>query len=92
VRLALGKRVGAADLAGYDEVILATGVAPRNPRIPGQDEGTARGQVLSYVDVLLHRRDVGKRVAVVGAGGIGFDVSEYLVHDGPRPRSTRWRG
>jgi 2,4-dienoyl-CoA reductase (NADPH2) len=60
-------------------------VAPRNPRIAGQAEGAARGQVLSYIDVLLHRKPVGPRVAVVGAGGIGFDVSEYLVHDGPSP-------
>ena len=85
VRMALGRRVAVADLGGFDEVVLATGVAPRNPHIPGQDEGAARGQVLSYVDVLLHRKPVGPRVAVVGAGGIGFDVSEFLVHDGPSP-------
>jgi 2,4-dienoyl-CoA reductase (NADPH2) len=57
-------------------VILATGVLPRDPRIPGQDHPG----VLSYVDVLLHGKPVGKRVAVVGAGGIGFDVAEYLAH------------
>jgi len=85
VRLHLGTRVSAADLEGYDEVVVATGVAPRNPRIPGQEEGAARGQVLSYVDVLLHSKPVGARVAVVGAGGIGFDVSEFLVHAGPSP-------
>jgi 2,4-dienoyl-CoA reductase (NADPH2) len=85
VKLTLGKRVVADDLAGFDEVVLATGVSPRDPRIPGQDEGIARGQVLSYVDVLLHGKEVGKRVAVVGAGGIGFDVAEYLVHDGRSP-------
>jgi 2,4-dienoyl-CoA reductase (NADPH2) len=85
VRLELGKRVAAADLAGYDEVVIATGVTPRNPRIPGQDEGMARGQVLSYIDVLLHGRAVGERVAVIGAGGIGFDVSEFLVHAGSSP-------
>jgi 2,4-dienoyl-CoA reductase (NADPH2) len=82
VKLTLGKRVSAGDLRGYDAVVLATGVTPRDPRIPGQAEGVARGQVLSYVDVLLHRKAVGSRVAVVGAGGIGFDVSEYLVHEG----------
>jgi 2,4-dienoyl-CoA reductase (NADPH2) len=60
-------------------------VTPRDPRITGQEEGTARGQVLTYVDVLLHRKPVGARVAVVGAGGIGFDVSEYLVHDAHTP-------
>ena len=85
VKLVLGQRVAAADLAGYDEVVVATGVTPRNPRIPGQDEGVARGQVLSYVEVLLHGKPVGKRVAVVGAGGIGFDVAEFLVHEGHSP-------
>jgi 2,4-dienoyl-CoA reductase (NADPH2) len=85
VKLSLGKRVAAADLAGFDEVVIATGVSPRNPRIKGQDEGIARGQVLSYIDVLLHGKSVGKRVAVVGAGGIGFDVAEFLVHDGHSP-------
>jgi 2,4-dienoyl-CoA reductase (NADPH2) len=85
VRLELDRRVAAPDLAGFDEVVIATGVTPRNPRIPGQDEGMARGQVLSYVDVLLHGRPVGARVAVVGAGGIGFDVSEFLVHEGVSP-------
>lgn len=82
VTLHLGTRVGAIELiAGtYDDVVLATGVVPRNPRIPGQDHP----MVLSYVDVLLRGRPVGKSVAVVGAGGIGFDVAEFLVH-GERP-------
>jgi 2,4-dienoyl-CoA reductase (NADPH2) len=62
---------------GYDDVVIATGVTPRDPRIPGQDHPS----VLSYIDVLLHNKPVGKRVAVIGAGGIGFDVSEFLVHD-----------
>ena len=81
VTLNLNRRVSAADLNGYDEVILATGVTPRNPRIPGQD----LPHVLSYIDVLLRKKPVGPRVAVIGAGGIGFDVSEYLVHDGHSP-------
>jgi 2,4-dienoyl-CoA reductase (NADPH2) len=81
VRLNLGRRVSADDLKGYDDVVLATGVTPRNPRIPGQDGPN----VLSYIDVLLHKKPVGKRVAVIGAGGIGFDVSEYLVHEGHSP-------
>lgn len=78
VTLHLGARVGASELAagGYDEVVLATGVVPRDPRIPGQDHP----MVLSYVDVLLRGKPVGRSVAVVGAGGIGFDVSEFLVH------------
>ena len=83
VQLHLGRRVAAADLAsGYDEIVLATGVTPRNPRIAGQDEGMRSGKVLSYVDVLLGGKAVGKSVAVIGAGGIGFDVSEFLVGDG----------
>ncbi len=78
VHLHLNTRVQAADLAGYDEVIIATGVNPRDPKIPGQDHP----KVLSYIDVLRHRKPVGPRVAVIGAGGIGFDVAEFLVHDG----------
>ncbi len=85
VNLTLARRVAAADLTGYDEVVIATGVMPRDPRIPGQDEGIARGQVLSYIDVLLRGARVGPRVAVIGAGGIGFDVSEFLVHEGHSP-------
>ena len=79
VRLHLGRRASAGELAagGHDEVVLATGVVPRDPRIPGQDHP----MVLSYVDVLLRGKPVGRRVAVVGAGGIGFDVAEFLVHD-----------
>lgn len=62
--------------APIDKWVIATGVTPRDPKIPGQDHPN----VLSYVDVLKHRVPVGPRVAVIGAGGIGFDVSEYLVH------------
>ena len=80
VDLRLNHAASADDLAGFDHVILATGVVPRDPGIPGQG---APGQVLSYVDVLRHGAPVGARVAVVGAGGIGFDVAEYLSHDGP---------
>ncbi len=87
VNLHLKTRISAAELIEkkYDEVVLATGVIPRSPRIPGEVEHSKSGKVLSYVDVLLHKKPVGKRVAVVGAGGIGFDVSEYLVHDGHSP-------
>ncbi|MCT4556034.1 MAG: NADPH-dependent 2,4-dienoyl-CoA reductase [Pelagimonas sp.] len=75
VTLALGKHVWVEDLKGFDEVIVATGVTPRDPEIPGQDGAN----VLSYIDVLAQKAEVGDRVAVIGAGGIGFDVSEYLV-------------
>ncbi len=77
VKLTLNHRVKAEDLTGFDEVVIATGVTPRDPKIPGQDGPN----VLSYIDVLLHKKPVGKRVAVIGAGGIGFDVSEFLVED-----------
>jgi 2,4-dienoyl-CoA reductase (NADPH2) len=78
VDLRLNTKVSADDLKaeGFDEVIVATGVTPRDPGIPGQDHPS----VLGYIDVLLHNKPVGKRVAVIGAGGIGFDVSEFLVH------------
>jgi 2,4-dienoyl-CoA reductase (NADPH2) len=81
VRLVLGHAASAEQLAagGYDEVVLATGVTPRDPRIEGDEEFRATGKVISYVDLLLHGRPAGQRVAVVGAGGIGFDVSEFLV-------------
>jgi len=80
VDVRLGNRVSAKDLlaAGYDEVILATGIAPRTPAIPGIDHA----KVLNYLDVILERKPVGHSVAVIGAGGIGFDVSEFLVHQG----------
>ena len=78
VKLHLETRVNAADLQGFDEVIIATGVNPRDPKIPGQDHP----KVLSYIEVLRDRKPVGERVAVIGAGGIGFDVAEFLVDDG----------
>ncbi|HET7864687.1 MAG TPA: FAD-dependent oxidoreductase, partial [Burkholderiaceae bacterium] len=90
VHLHLNTHVDAALISAqkFDTVVLATGVRPRDPGIKGQDEGRARGHVLSYIDVLLHRRSVGPRVAIVGAGGIGFDVAEYLAHDPAHPSST----
>jgi len=87
VKLHLNRRIAADDLiqGQYDEVVIATGVSPRDPKIKGQEEAAQSGKVLSYVDVLLRNKPVGKRVAVVGAGGIGFDVSEFLVGDGHSP-------
>ena len=78
VTVELNREVGADDLTGYDEVVIATGVTPRDPEIPGQD----RDNVVSYIDVLRDKSDVGKSAAVIGAGGIGFDVSEFLLEDG----------
>jgi len=79
VNVNLNTRVGADDLknAGYHGVIVATGVVPRDPKIEGQDHP----KVLNYVDVLRNRAPVGKRVAIIGAGGIGFDVAEFLIHE-----------
>jgi len=62
-------------------VILATGVTPRDPQINGQDTP----KVLSYIDVLRHKKTVGEKVAIIGAGGIGFDVAEFLAHEGESP-------
>ena len=70
----LGHRASAADLAGFDDVLLATGIVPRTPAIPGIDHP----KVASYVDVVAGRRAVGPKVALIGAGGIGFDVAELL--------------
>jgi 2,4-dienoyl-CoA reductase (NADPH2) len=74
VDVRLGTRAGIVELAGYDDVVLATGVAPRMPDIPGIDHP----MVLSYAEAIMGK-PVGKTVAVVGAGGVGFDVSEFLV-------------
>ena len=63
---------------GYDEVFIATGINPRSPKIDGVDHK----MVLSYIDVLQHRKKVGKRVAIIGASATGFDVAEFLCHDG----------
>ena len=86
VDLRLGAEVGVEDLRGFDEVIVATGVTPRDPAIPGQ------AAALGYIDV-LNGAPVGKRVAIVGAGGIGFDVAEFLVHRGMSPTldAALWR-
>ncbi|WP_422049339.1 FAD-dependent oxidoreductase [Shimia sp.] len=78
IEVRLNTEATANTLAGFDEVIIATGIVPRDPGIPGQD----RPEVMSYLDVLRDKKPVGKKVAVIGAGGIGFDVSEFLVHEG----------
>ena len=78
VTLALGRRAEAPDLAGFDDVVLATGIVPRVPALPGIDHA----KVASYADVVSGRRVAGARVAIVGAGGIGFDVAELLTHPG----------
>ncbi|HEY0178794.1 MAG TPA: FAD-dependent oxidoreductase [Dokdonella sp.] len=90
VELRLGTRATAALLreGGYDEIVFATGVTPRAIDVPGAD----RANVLSYVDVLARGAPVGANVAIVGAGGIGFDVAEFLVEPAPSPTTdvARW--
>lgn len=77
-----------ATLAGFDAVVVATGITPRQVDFPGADHP----KVVSYLDVLLGRVEVGAEAAIIGAGGIGFDVGEFLVHEGPSPAldPARW--
>ncbi len=81
VELKLNTRVNEQDLiaAGFDEVVLATGIVPRVPDIPGVNHPS----VIGYLDAILERKPVGRRVAIVGAGGIGFDVAEFVTQEGP---------
>ena len=84
VEVRLGSRATADALTEYDEIVLATGVTPRTPMIEGIDHRS----VVSYLDVLQNDAPVGRRVALIGAGGIGFDVAEFLgeeTHEGPEP-------
>jgi 2,4-dienoyl-CoA reductase (NADPH2) len=88
----LGMRADNAVLSGFDAVVLATGIRPRPVDFPGADHA----RVVSYLDVLGGRVVTGRKVAIIGAGGIGFDVAEFLVHaDGPEASSSsdpvRWR-
>jgi 2,4-dienoyl-CoA reductase (NADPH2) len=75
VNVQLNRRVVADELRNFDEVIVATGVVPRRPVIPGIDHP----KVASYVDIVEGRKRAGEKVAIVGAGGIGFDVAEFLT-------------
>ncbi len=81
VDLRLGRAAALADLHDFDAVVLATGVTPRTANFPGHDHA----KVCSYPDVLTRRVVPGARVAIIGAGGIGFDVAEFLVQEGPSP-------
>ena len=88
VRLRLSTTVDAGALDDFDTVVLATGVTPRRVDFPGTDHP----KVASYLDVLSGRVRCGRKVALVGAGGIGFDVAEFLVHEGLSPSldPARW--
>ncbi|MBS0461842.1 MAG: NADPH-dependent 2,4-dienoyl-CoA reductase, partial [Proteobacteria bacterium] len=89
VDVRLGRKVAAADLDGFDAVVIATGVVPRAVDFPGHDHA----KVVGYLDVLTRRVVPGRKVAIIGAGGIGFDVAEFLVQDGISPTldAPRWR-
>jgi len=80
VNLRLNTRVTAEQLndGGFDDVIVATGISPRTPEIEGIDHP----KVLSYLDVIGAKKPVGQKVAIIGAGGIGFDTAEYITHSG----------
>lgn len=79
VKVHLNQRVTREELVaqGFEDIILATGIVPRTPKI----DGIEHPKVLSYLDVLRDDKPVGKRVAVIGAGGIGFDIAEFILHD-----------
>jgi 2,4-dienoyl-CoA reductase (NADPH2) len=81
VNVHLNTLATAEELAGFDEVVIATGVTPRKLDFPGIDHP----KVLDYADVLAAKKEVGKSVAIIGAGGIGFDVAEYLSHNFDHP-------
>ncbi len=87
IRVLLNTEATPDDLSEFDEVVIATGVLPRDPEIDGQDNEN----VLSYIDVLKHEKAVGDKVAIIGAGGIGFDVAEFLVTgDSPTEDLDEW--
>jgi len=88
IRLGTSATAAALRTEGFDAVVVATGVVPRRLSIPGSDDP----RVLSYLDVLRDGVPVGPRVAIVGAGGIGFDVAEFLVEPAPSPTTdlARW--
>ncbi|WP_350017115.1 NADPH-dependent 2,4-dienoyl-CoA reductase [Rhodanobacter sp. IGA1.0] len=90
VEVRLGQLADATTVreGGYDEVVIATGITPRKVSFPGSDDP----RVLGYLDVLARHQPVGARVAVIGAGGIGFDVAEFLVEHLPSPTTdvARW--
>jgi 2,4-dienoyl-CoA reductase (NADPH2) len=90
VEVQLGQTADLASLraGGYDEVVIATGITPRRVNFPGSDDP----RVLGYLDVLAKHQTVGARVAIIGAGGIGFDMAEFLVERAPSPTTdvVRW--
>lgn len=86
VTVKLGQLVGVEELKGFDHVVLATGITPRTPPIPGIDHA----KVAAYIDVIEGRAPIGATVAIIGAGGIGFDVAEFLTHDKGENYLAHW--
>lgn len=88
VRVVLGRRVEASDLDGYDDIVVATGITPRKVRFACSDHA----RVLSYLAVLRDDHPAGQSVAIIGAGGVGFDVAKFLVEGAPSPATdiARW--
>ncbi len=86
VKIELGRAPASAELAGFDEVVIATGIEPRRPEIPGIEHA----KVASYVDVLAGRIAAGREVAVIGMGGIGFDVALYLLDERHATFESHW--
>ncbi|MAO32133.1 MAG: NADPH-dependent 2,4-dienoyl-CoA reductase [Crocinitomicaceae bacterium] len=78
INVKLNTIVEANDLKDFDVIILSTGIQPRKPNI----NGVEHSKVMSYLDVLKHKKEIGGKVAIIGAGGIGFDVAEYITHEG----------
>ena len=78
VNVKLNTTVDVNDLKDFDAIVLSTGIQPRTPKIDGVDHA----KVMSYLDVLKHKKEVAGKVAIIGAGGIGFDVAEYITHEG----------
>jgi len=89
VSIKLNTRVCSNDLAEFDEVVLATGVRARVPDIIGFEQGIESGKVLSYQDVLLGNKVVGQNVAIIGGGGIGFDVALFLVEQDSKTKKRQ---
>ncbi len=85
VELRLGRTPDVGELSEYDEVVIATGVRPRSIHLPGAD----RDNVVDYAEVISGRHRVGDRVAIIGAGGIGFDTAAFLLHDAAHEESTQ---
>ena len=86
VELHLGRHASADDLAAFDHVVLATGIVPRTPAIAGIDHPKVAG----YTDIVMGRKVAGERVAIIGAGGIGFDVGEFLTHHGGHDETAEY--